>query len=133
MGCDIHPGVYTRYESGFDWYELRAVPKSSRNYGLFSFIAGVRSGYAFDFGTYSEMRGLPERFSLEDGDGALTGDHSPSHYTLPDFRKMMKAAKTGDNTDSREQLDHWLRVMEFVATEYGVEEKNIYFIFNFDS
>lgn len=94
MGWDIHIAVEAFNPHTNQW-ELQEWDKSiSRNYSLFSVLAGVRNSRpdtltsnGYPVTPISEPRGLPKDLSLETDMKVYLGDHSFSWVTLKELKE----------------------------------------------
>lgn len=79
MGCDIHGLVQVRFNKDASYFDDGPI-EDSRNYLVFSMLAGVRDRYGVR--AIDQPRGIPEDF---EGDIYSLGDHSFSWLTISEI------------------------------------------------
>ena len=147
MGCDIHSYVEYRNKDTGKWNMVRIYvpycweperldlvePYNSRNYELFSMLAGVR-GFATPI---SEPRGIPQDASngvRREYESVEDWVHTPSWLTLAELRVASKDKKTY-NKDERSYLKGLINGIDFMlgASYHWVDDIDARLVFWFDS
>lgn len=144
MGCDIHATVeYDQYyqakieskeEAKHSFWDFAKSIDIDRNYALFNLLAGVR-----DCGVrpvISTPRGMPDNASfgfaeeLDKWDGDAHSTSYVSFKELKDWQPEPESVKDfhWDVTDFRKE--HWYRVLEMLAEDYGEENVRLCFFFD---
>jgi len=142
MGCDIH--IYIEVKTVNGW-ELYSHPNVSRDYGLFTKMAGVRNYFEGEITPISEPRGLPEdasflvKKSFENWD---IDAHSASYLTSEEIIELEDFVK-GRGKFPYNCLDHgvlhcYLEGNSFGGLKKYPEEKpawieDVRFVFWFDN
>ena len=147
MGCDIHSYVEYRDKDTGQWKMVRIYvpyrweperldlvePYNSRNYELFSMLAGVR-GFAAPI---VEPRGFPQDASdgvRREYELAEEWMHTPSWLTLAELRVASKGKKTYSK-DERSYLKELISGIDFMlsASWNWADDVDVRMVFWFDS
>jgi len=135
MGCDIHPVIECRMdktEPRWDWF---ATVELSRDYALFTILAGVRDHYTFVDPEFKrpEPKGLPDGLSWRGEEN--TGDHSFSWMTSAELVKSAAAYQKHVRYPGQTDHEAPAELKAIIAAMASLEESGYEtrLVFGFDS
>lgn len=141
MGTDIHSIAQIKTNTG--WQTVKTcINGDRRDYEFFSLLAGVRGSYL----PIKEPKGLPELFiaennihifhvGLDDKDVKTfyMGYHTHSYYSLKELKKYLKNAIYRVDDVAHKSLEDLVKVLKKIKKKHGLKNKEVRFVFGFDS
>jgi len=115
MGCDIHGFIEVKHKGKWECYDK--IPLRTRNYDLFSLIAGIRGNEK----PISEPKGIPE---------------DVSEIVKAEFKSWEEDAHTPTWLSSKESNEVYKKFDKIVKRDLknqGKEEKDAWLVYGIDS